>query len=156
MINSIKNTLAVLLICIVASVMTGCERDFSDQDNDFIAGKWRNAKTLALEKFKETDMMAYTEYAPYSFIYDKRTVKTISYEYDSTQLFPYMRTTRVGHYTLNGDSLIVKDYKLQTHNYVIVSIKDDIMIYKDQDDSVYTYVRYDGALDVGKMIQDMN
>ena len=151
-----KNILSVLLICITASVMTGCEKDFSDQDNDLIAGKWRNAKTLALEKFKETDMMAYTEYAPYSFVYDKRTVKTVSYDYDSTQVFPYMRTTRVGHYTLKGDSLIIKDYKLQTHNYIIISIQNDVITYKDEDDSVYNYVRYDGALDIGKMIQDIN
>jgi len=138
------------VICIV-----GCEKDFSEQDNDLIAGKWRNTSILNLEVANETDLMAYSEFAPYNFVYEKRTQKNVSFEYDSTQASPYLRTTRTGHYTLKGDSLIIKDYKLHTKNYIVLYIRNDTLCYKDEKDSIYTFVRYYGGEENGKKIQDV-
>lgn len=153
--NSLKNILIALIICCPALIIIGCERDFSDEGNDFIAGKWRDASILSADSVKEEDLMGYVEYAPYNFVYDKRTFTSITYEYDSTQEKPYMRTTRIGHYTLKGDSLTVKDYKRQIRQYIVLFIRNDTLCYKDEENQTHFFIRYDGSGEIGKNIQDI-
>ncbi|MBR1775220.1 MAG: hypothetical protein IJ759_06800 [Bacteroidales bacterium] len=155
MANKYKQIVIACLFLIPSMFFAGCEKNFDDQDNDLIAGKWRNAATLGVEDAKETDFMNYMEFAPYNYVYDKRTYKTVTYEYDSTQAYPYLRLTRTGHYTLNKDTLTIKDYKLQTRKYIVLSIENNVLRYKDDKDSIYEYVRYDGAMEEGKLIQDV-
>lgn len=149
-------SISVVLIAIVAVFsLVGCEKDFTEEDSDLIAGKWRNTSILSLDSVKVTDLMAYSEFAPYNFVYDKRTQKNVTFEYDSTQEKPYLRTTRTGHYTLKGDSLIIKDYKLHTKNYIVLYVRNDTLCYRDESNNKYTFVRYYGEEEQGKEIQDV-
>ncbi len=155
MIKKINKLAIMLMITTLGVVMYSCEKDFSEQDNDLLAGKWRNFKTLSLQTDKDIDLMAYTEYAPYSFDPDKRYFKSVTYEYDGTLEIPYLRTTRIGHYTLQGDSLLIKDYKLKTTKYKILAIENDMLYRQNEKGEIDTFVRYDGSAEVGKNIQDV-
>ena len=153
--NKLTSILIALVLAIPTVTMISCEKNFDEQDSDLIRGKWRNIEILNTEGATESDLMGYIEFAPYNYIFDKREYKSVNFIYDSTQDKPYIRRSRIGHYTLHGDTLIIKDYKLQERTYIIQYIRHDSLCYMDDiNGALHTFVRYDGSLDNGKAIQD--
>lgn len=140
--NKVKNLITVLVISLPALFMYACEKDFSEQDSDLLAGKWRDSAVLNNGNLKEEDYMAYVEYAPYDYLYANRKINYVYFLIDTTLDDPILRFERKGHYTLKGDTLEVQDSMDRRIIYTVQYIRNDTLCYKDRKDSTYIYIRY--------------
>ncbi|MCF0210345.1 MAG: hypothetical protein HUK18_03380 [Bacteroidales bacterium] len=132
--NKILLAFAIVMpLCFVS-----CEKTIEEGD-DFVQGKWRDLEVISNEDLENYNYRDYIEYAPYHHQLNKRKITYYVYDSDSTY------ETKVGRYTIKGDTLIVVDHMEVTKTYFLQSVKKDTMRYLDAHGKLYTYVRYKGT-----------
>lgn len=134
--------LITMLLIVLSTVMVSCEQNFDDQDKDVIQGKWQDVRVSDLQTDKQELKMAYIDIAPYSYLPNARKITYYTYEIDTTQENPIIEHKAIGYYTVDADTLIIKDPQRQTNKYTIQYIRNDTLCYTDKRDSIYRYVRY--------------
>ena len=116
------------IVC--GSVFTSCQEKI--EENDLIIGRWNKEEIMADPEAADCQKASYIEFADYVAEAKARTLTT----FDSCT-----SSVTVGTYIVTGDTLIVVDEHVVTKRYIIQSIDQNKMIYKDKDNRTFTYRR---------------
>lgn len=116
------------MVC--GSMLTSCQEKI--EENDLITGRWNKEEIMADPEATDCQKASYIEFADYVSDAKARTLTT----FDSCT-----SSVSVGTYTVTGDTLIVVDEHVVTKRYIIQSIDQNKMIYKDKDNRTFTYRR---------------
>lgn len=129
------------LVCLglMAVVMVACEKDLGE-DNDILAGKWRDASVIydsIILADQPWQTKSYIEYAPYNSIRAKRTVTSVTYYDDTT-----FSIDKAGTYTIKGDTLVRVDISGNERFYKIINISKNEFSFSNSMNDTFVYIRY--------------
>ncbi len=131
-----KNTIYLLSSLLLISIIGVFSCVPKVEDDDIITGKWIDTKILLDTTSTECQKNSYIEFSEYGLtlqerIYTQYHACTEIEEFETeggteTRTVP-PHTVKIGNYTINGDTLTVKDVENQTKIYVIGGIDSEKM-----------------------------
>ena len=140
--NKFRNILVVFALMMSCLLMSSCEKDYSSDDVDLIAGKWQNVAILNDENATIAEKMAWMEYETCKSIKLVNKVVYYSYKIDPSQQEDSIKEfVSYGKYRISGDSLVVRDNMDRQNYYTILKISNDSLVYVDKHMDTMCYVR---------------